>query len=74
MFHDLIGGDIFFGFGQYGDTWRAHRRLFHQALEGAAAKRFQPQTLKHAHDLIRRLLEEPETFAGHFDQFEPGHT
>ncbi|KAF8207060.1 cytochrome P450 [Mycena galopus ATCC 62051] len=67
MFHELIGGDIFFGFGKYDNRWRTHRRLFHQALGGAAANRFQPQTLKHAHDLLRCLLEEPEAFLEHFD-------
>ncbi|KAJ7352357.1 cytochrome P450 [Mycena albidolilacea] len=67
MFHDLMGGDMFFGFGQYGNIWRTHRRLSHRALDGAAANRFQPQTLKAAHDLLRRLLEKPEAFAEHFD-------
>ncbi|KAJ7880994.1 cytochrome P450 [Mycena olivaceomarginata] len=46
---------------------RTHRRLSHRALDGAAANRFRPQTLKAAHDLLRRLLEEPEAFAEHFD-------
>jgi cytochrome P450 len=56
----------------YADTWdhrRTRRRLIHQALDGAAARRFQPQVLEHAHDLLRRLLDTPEVFAEHFDQF-----
>ncbi|KAJ7039665.1 cytochrome P450 [Mycena alexandri] len=67
MFHDLLAGDRFFGLGKYGDTWRAHRRLFHQAFNGPAGRRFHPHVLKYAHDLLRRLLEEPVAFADHFD-------
>lgn len=57
-----------------GDTWRAHRRLFHRTLDGTAARRFQPQGMKYAHDLIRRLLEDPEAFAEHFDHIVAANT
>ncbi|KAJ6553610.1 cytochrome P450 [Mycena vulgaris] len=53
MLNELVGADFMFG-----DTWRTHRRLFHQL--------FRPQELQAAHQLIRRILDTPDDFAQHF--------
>ncbi|KAJ6527878.1 cytochrome P450 [Mycena vulgaris] len=61
MLNELAGGDFMFG-----DTWRTHRRLFHQDFQPIAAKLFRPQELQAAHQLIRRILDTPDDFAQHF--------
>ncbi|KAJ7454676.1 cytochrome P450 [Mycena latifolia] len=73
MFHELVGGEALFAFGKYDNIWRASRRLFHQALDGAAGRRFRPQGLKHAHDLLRRLLDAPDAFVEHFNYVLSAH-
>ncbi|KAJ6570089.1 cytochrome P450 [Mycena vulgaris] len=65
MFNELIGGDYMFAFKRYGDTWRAHRRLFHQEFQPAVAMHFHGQELQQAHNLIRRMMDSPEDFAQH---------
>ncbi|KAJ7251434.1 cytochrome P450 [Mycena rebaudengoi] len=39
---------------------REHRRLFHSAFHVIAARRFRPQQVNASHDLLRRLLENPD--------------
>ncbi|KAJ6570091.1 cytochrome P450 [Mycena vulgaris] len=66
MLNELVGADFMFAFQKYGDTWRTHRRLFHQDFQPIAAKLFRPQELQAAHQLIRRILDTPDDFAQHF--------
>ncbi|KAJ7510489.1 cytochrome P450 [Mycena galericulata] len=65
MLNELVGGDFLFAFTKYGDTWRKHRRLFHQEFQPTAAQHFHPQELKEAHNLARRLLDAPDDFSLH---------
>ncbi|KAJ7252541.1 cytochrome P450 [Mycena rebaudengoi] len=60
MLNELIGGDFSFVTMRYGDTWREHRRLFNSAFHVIAARRFHPQQVNASHDLLRRLLENPD--------------
>ncbi|KAJ7251389.1 cytochrome P450 [Mycena rebaudengoi] len=39
---------------------REHRRLFHSAFHSIASRRFRPQQVNASHDLLRRLLENPD--------------
>ncbi|KAJ7252521.1 cytochrome P450 [Mycena rebaudengoi] len=39
---------------------RENRRLFHSAFHVTAARRFRPQQVNASHDLLRRLLENPD--------------
>ncbi|KAJ7251374.1 cytochrome P450 [Mycena rebaudengoi] len=60
MLNELMGFEFAFVTMRYGDTWREHRRLFHSAFHVTAARRFRPQQVNASHDLLRRLLENPD--------------
>lgn len=49
----------------YGDRWRLHRRLFHQAFHLNAVASFRPIQLRKAHDLIMHLVSRPHDFSAH---------
>ncbi|KAJ7251241.1 cytochrome P450 [Mycena rebaudengoi] len=42
------------------EIWREHRRLVHSAFHVIAARGFRPQQVNASHDLLRRLLENPD--------------
>ncbi|KAJ7467798.1 cytochrome P450 [Mycena galericulata] len=56
---------IFPGFMKYGDRWRAHRKMFHEAFNVGASKRFHPQQRVAAHEFLRRISHDPENVMGH---------
>ncbi|KAJ7803823.1 cytochrome P450 [Mycena olivaceomarginata] len=62
----LMGWDFGIGFMKYGDRWRAHRRILHEAFNIAAVKQFQPQELAATHRLLRRILQDPRDIMDHF--------
>ena len=51
----------------YGDRWRLHRRLFHQAFNMNAAMTFRPTQMKKAHELIINLMNTPDDFMTHLE-------
>ncbi|KAJ7720165.1 cytochrome P450 [Mycena metata] len=55
MLAELMGWD--FGLG---DRWRANRRLFHETFSVGAGKQFYPQERAAAHELLRRMLQDPQ--------------
>ncbi|KAF7368570.1 Cytochrome P450 [Mycena venus] len=55
-------------FEPIGDEWRTHRRLFNQAFNVKAARKYEPQELAGTHALLARLLSSPEGFMDHFRQ------
>ncbi|KAG7085605.1 hypothetical protein E1B28_003156 [Marasmius oreades] len=65
MVNELMGWNYSFALMEYGDEWRAQRRLFQQEFHPTAAERFQPLELQVAHNLVRRLLDDPENFPTH---------
>ncbi|KAJ7483474.1 cytochrome P450 [Mycena latifolia] len=65
MVIELMGWDFDFGLMKYGDHWRAHRRLFHNVFHAEAAQMFCPKELSATHELLRRLLHDPDAFMGH---------
>ncbi|EGN99054.1 hypothetical protein SERLA73DRAFT_54230 [Serpula lacrymans var. lacrymans S7.3] len=50
----------------YGDTWRQHRRVYHQAFRAEAASKYRPLQMRKVHQLLINLLEAPDAFATHF--------
>ncbi|PFH48298.1 hypothetical protein AMATHDRAFT_65777 [Amanita thiersii Skay4041] len=57
---ELMGWGFAIGITDYGETWRAERRLAHQSFHSSAAKRFRPYSLKAAHGYLRRMLDHSE--------------
>ncbi|KAJ7204583.1 cytochrome P450 [Mycena rebaudengoi] len=58
MINELIGAEFSFATMRYGE--REHRRLFHSAFHLIASRHFRPQQVNACHDLLRRLLENPD--------------
>ncbi|KIP07997.1 hypothetical protein PHLGIDRAFT_70194 [Phlebiopsis gigantea 11061_1 CR5-6] len=54
-----------FGFIEYGDKWRAHRRMFHQQFTSSVLPRYHPTLKKEVHGLLRLLADSPDNFARH---------
>jgi hypothetical protein len=48
---------------------RTHRRLFNQAFNVKASRKYEPQELTGTHALLARLLSAPEGFMHHFRQY-----
>ncbi|KAJ7498244.1 cytochrome P450 [Mycena galericulata] len=65
MLNELMGWDFGIGFMKYGDRWRAHRKMFHEAFNVGASKRFHPQQRVAAHEFLRRISHDPENVMGH---------
>ncbi|KAJ7619871.1 cytochrome P450 [Mycena rosella] len=66
MLVELMGMTWAIGFMRYGDSWRAHRKIFHEAFNVGAVKQFQPQERAAAHALLRRMLHDPRDTMEHF--------
>ncbi|KAJ6580667.1 cytochrome P450 [Mycena capillaripes] len=62
----LMGWDFSIGIMKYGDRWRSHRKLVHEAFNVTAIKQFRPQVQAATHELLRRLVREPRDIMGHF--------
>ncbi|TFK25351.1 cytochrome P450 [Coprinopsis marcescibilis] len=59
MVNELMGWTFNFGFMNYGDYWRKHRRIFHQSFHPAAARQFHPHISKATRKMLNRFLEDP---------------
>lgn len=62
------GWDFNFAFMQYGDTWRAHRRIVHQHFGPEAIRNYHPLLISRNNNLLQNLLEEPETMVEQLKQ------
>jgi len=49
----------------YTDTWRFHRRLYHQVFRSEVAQTFRPMQLRKVHQLARNIMLAPEDFYEH---------
>ncbi|KAK7031931.1 cytochrome P450 [Favolaschia claudopus] len=49
------------GFMKYGERWRAHRKLLHDAFNTSANKQFHAQERAAAQVLLRRILQDPHS-------------
>lgn len=51
---------------EYGETWRAHRRLFRKAFEDKEANKLhRPHQVKANYELLRNLLDNPRDWYDH---------
>jgi len=64
MINELMGWDFNFGFMDYGERWRKHRRLMHQSFHPTAMPQFHPHLLKATRNLLSRFLEKPDNING----------
>ena len=53
----------------YGDTWRLHRRIYHQVMNAKAAENFWPMQCAKARQLLVNLVEDPQRFPVHLHTF-----
>ncbi|KAJ7777076.1 cytochrome P450 [Mycena metata] len=65
MVCELMGWDFNFGFMTYGEHRRTHRRLFHNVFHIEAAQLFRPKELIATHELLRRILVDPDSVMSH---------
>ncbi|GJF00668.1 cytochrome P450 [Phanerochaete sordida] len=61
----LTGWIRSFGLMQYGDGWRAQRRLFHQYFRASAVPTYHQSSATAVQDLIRNLCRSPDQWMQH---------
>ncbi|KAK2467643.1 hypothetical protein APHAL10511_000498 [Amanita phalloides] len=61
-------GFVFFALN-YGESWRRHRRTFHEYFQLNAVERYRPAEIREAHALLRNLLNTPDNFLRHLRLF-----
>lgn len=49
----------------YGDTWRSHRKIFHQGLDSSVIHKYHESVAEKARTLLANLLHSPEHFEDH---------
>ncbi|KAH7884390.1 cytochrome P450 [Phlebopus sp. FC_14] len=49
----------------YGNTWRLHRRLYHQAFRAEVAVRYRPMQVRRARQLLLDLQHKPDDYVEH---------
>ncbi|KZP16288.1 cytochrome P450 [Athelia psychrophila] len=62
---ELMGWGWSLAFLNYGDEWRAHRRLAVKGFDAQAIPTFNLAFTRHAHGLLHRLLESPSAWQEH---------
>ncbi|KAF9533214.1 cytochrome P450 [Crepidotus variabilis] len=62
---DLMGWKFMTAFKEYGDKWRAERRIFQQSFKPDAVLAYQQIQLQKIHDMLYGLLTTPEDFRSH---------
>lgn len=67
--HGRCGREFSTVFLEYGDTWRLHRRFFHQTFRSEAVHRFVPLQHRKSCQLLRRLLDSPDRFSEHIFEY-----
>ncbi|EIN04665.1 cytochrome P450 [Punctularia strigosozonata HHB-11173 SS5] len=65
MITELCGWTQSLGLMHYGESWRRHRREFHQLMNYKEVVNYQPLQLKEARALVLKILQDPEEFPVH---------
>ncbi|KAF5338850.1 hypothetical protein D9758_015574 [Tetrapyrgos nigripes] len=65
MVNELMGWNYSFALIDYGDEWRAQRKLFQQEFTPVASERYQPVQTQVSHQFLKKLLDDPENFVLH---------
>lgn len=60
-----LGWDYNFSFLPYGKSWRFHRQICQQNFRAEAARGYYPLLLKKVHEMLSRLLTDPDKFEEH---------
>jgi len=60
-----MGWDFNVGLMDYGESWRYHRKICHQAFHPDAAKLYYPIQTRKVHQMLGDLLLTPADFEGH---------
>ncbi|KAJ6626053.1 cytochrome P450 [Mycena sp. CBHHK59/15] len=60
MVNELMSWSNGLAFMKYGDRWRTHRRLWHETFNPVAVQSFRPKLREASHDLLRRMVREPD--------------
>jgi hypothetical protein len=53
----------------YGQSWKDHRKIFHQELNPAGVMRCRPHILVATRKFLRAILRSPDDFMAHLRQF-----
>ncbi|KAG2136722.1 cytochrome P450 [Suillus clintonianus] len=67
--YEAFATDFNMGFMPYGDRWRLHRRLLHQAFRQAEIPTYHAVQIRSAHQMLFSLLQDPGNHASHFQMF-----
>ncbi|KAG1883052.1 cytochrome P450 [Suillus subluteus] len=64
-----FASDFNTGLMPYGDRWRLHRRMFHQAFRQAEIPTYHALQLRSAHKMLFSLLQDPGNYSSHVKMF-----
>ncbi|KAG1864133.1 cytochrome P450 [Suillus subalutaceus] len=67
--YGAFASDFNMGFMPYGNRWRLHRRIFHQAFHQAVIPAHHDVQLRSAHKMLFNLLQDPSNYPSHFQMF-----
>ncbi|KAG2115237.1 cytochrome P450 [Suillus discolor] len=67
--YEPFASDFNIGLMPYGDRWRLHRRMFHQAFRQAEIPTYHALTLRSAHKMLFSLLQDPGNYPSHVKMF-----
>ncbi|KAG1832830.1 cytochrome P450 [Suillus variegatus] len=67
--YEPFASDFNMGLMPYGDRWRLHRRMFHQAFRQAEIPTYHALTLRSAHKMLFSLLQDPDNYTSHVKMF-----
>ncbi|TEB22313.1 cytochrome P450 [Coprinellus micaceus] len=59
MVNELMGWEFNWGFMDYGNFWRKHRKLMHHSFHPTAAKQFRPYITRATRRVLKRFLDNP---------------
>ncbi|KAL0957041.1 hypothetical protein HGRIS_003141 [Hohenbuehelia grisea] len=62
----MVDMDWLFSLMPYGDTWRKHRRIFHQAFKPEAVRTYRPLQSQKVHEALKMILRDPSRFQQHY--------
>ncbi|KAG0694835.1 cytochrome P450 [Suillus ampliporus] len=67
--YEAFASDFNMGLMPYGDRWRLHRRIFHQAFRQVEIPTYHAAILRSAHKMLFSLLQDSGNYASHFQMF-----
>lgn len=67
--YEYFASDFNAGLMPYGERWRLHRRIFHQAFRQAEIPTYHALQLRSAHKMLFSLLQDPGNYPSHVKMF-----